>query len=169
MSIYVPVWTVYFCVAVWLCYNQAYRYPEFQERFRAILQIWRIQKMNEQKLEKQRQNLVDRGLLSRDEKLYGSITINYMEKLAGRIETWKQGSVAIFTDQQVILTKGFSCEYIHIPYSCIKELGKCNQGFFPIGIVITYENRESGEIVTEKISLGKRKKWLQILSEKTGL
>lgn len=43
--------------------------------------------MNEQKLEKQRQNLVDRGLLSRDEKLYGSITINYMEKLVGRIET----------------------------------------------------------------------------------
>ena len=25
------------------------------------------------------------------------------------------------------------------------------------------------EIVTEKISLGKRKKWLQIISEKTGL
>ncbi len=68
--------------------------------------------------------------------------------------------------RQVILTKGFSCEYIHIPYSCIKELGKCNQGFFPIGMVITYVNRESGEIVTEKISLGKRKKWLQIISEK---
>lgn len=50
-----------------------------------------------------------------------------------------------------------------------KELGKCNQGIFPIGRVISYENRESGEIVTEKISLGKRKKWLQILSEKTGL
>ena len=111
----------------------------------------------------------DRGLLSPDEKLYGSITINYTEKLVGRIETWKQGGVAIFTDRQVILTKGFSCEYIHIPYSCIKELGKCNQGFFPIGMVITYENRESGEIVTEKISLGKRKKWLQIISEKTGL
>ena len=47
--------------------------------------------MNEQKLEKQRRNLVDRGLLSPDEKLYGSITINYTEKLAGRIETWKRG------------------------------------------------------------------------------
>ena len=112
--------------------------------------------MNEQKLEKQRRNLVDRGVLSPDEKLYGSITINYTEKLVGRIETWKQGGVAIFTDRQVILTKGFSCEYIHIPYICIKELGKCNQGFFPIGMVITYENRESGEIVTEKISLEKR-------------
>lgn len=75
--------------------------------------------MNEQKLEKQRRNLVDRGVLSPDEKLYGSATINYTEKLVGRIETWKQG-------------------------------------FFPIGMVITYENRESGEIVTEKISLGKR-------------
>lgn len=89
--------------------------------------------MNEQKLEKQRQNLVERGVLSPDEKLYGSSTINYTEKLVGRIETWNQGGVAIFTDRQVILTKGFSCEYIHIPYSCIKELGKCNQGFFPIG------------------------------------
>lgn len=125
--------------------------------------------MNEQKLEKQRRNLVDRGVLSPDEKLFGSATINYTEKLIGRIEQWQQGGVAIFTDQQVILSKGFSGVYIHIPYNCIRELGKCNQGFFPIGMVITYENRESGEIITEKISLGKRKKWLQIISERTGL
>lgn len=125
--------------------------------------------MKEQKLEKQRRNLVDRGVLSPDETLYGSSTINYTEKLIGRIESWQQGGVAIFTDRQVILSKGFSCEYIHIPYNCIREVGKCNQGFFPIGMVITYENRENNEIVTEKISLGKRKKWLQILSEKTGL
>lgn len=125
--------------------------------------------MNEQKLEKQRRNLVDRGVLSPGEKLFGTVTINYTEKLIGRIEQWQQGGVAIFTDQQVVLSKGFSGEYIHIPYNCIKELGKCNQGFFPIGMVITYENRESGEIITEKISLGKRKKWLQIISERTGL
>lgn len=125
--------------------------------------------MNKQKLEKQRQNLVDRGVLSPDETLYGSTSINYTEKLVGRIETWQQGGVAIFTNQQLILSKGFSCEYIHIPYNCIKKLGKCNQGFFPIGMVISYENRENGEIVTEKISLGKRKKWLQIITEKTGL
>ncbi|MDE5695976.1 MAG: hypothetical protein K2I96_00965 [Lachnospiraceae bacterium] len=125
--------------------------------------------MSDQKLEKQRQNLVSRGVLSPDEKLFGSSTINYTEKLIGKIETWQQGGVAIFTDQQVILSKGFSDGYIHIPYNCIKGLGKCNQGFFPIGLVITYENRESGKMVTEKISLGKRKKWLQILSENTGL
>ena len=69
------------------------------------MQIWRIQEMNGQKLEKQRRNLVDRGVLSPDEKLYGSATINYTEKLVGRIETWKQGGVAIFTDRKVILTK----------------------------------------------------------------
>ena len=112
---------------------------------------------------------MDRGVLSPEEKLYGSTTINYTEKLVGRIETWKRGGVAIFTDRQVILSKGFSCEYVHIPYNCIKEVGKCNQGFFPIGLVIAYEDRESRELETEKISLGKRKKWLQILSEKTGL
>ncbi len=55
--------------------------------------------MNEQKLEKQKRNLVDRGLLSPDEKLYGSITINYTEKLAGRIETWKRGGAAIATPE----------------------------------------------------------------------
>lgn len=128
-----------------------------------------FKKMNEQKLENQRQNLVNRGVISADEKLFGSTTINYTEKLIGRVETWKQGGVAIFTDQQVILSKGFSGEYIHIPYKYIKELGKCNQGFFSIGLVITYEDRETREAVTEKISLGKRKKWLQILLEKTGL
>ena len=82
---------------------------------------------------------MDRGVLSPEEKLYGSTTINYTEKLVGRIETWKRGGVAIFTDRQVILSKGFSCEYVHIPYNCIKEVGKCNQGFFPIGLVIAYE------------------------------
>ncbi|MCI8585192.1 MAG: hypothetical protein HFI92_04705 [Lachnospiraceae bacterium] len=125
--------------------------------------------MNEQKLEKQRENLVSRGVLSPDEKLFGSVTINYTEKLVGRIESWKQGGVAIFTDRQVILSKGFSGEYIHIPYDCVKELRKCNQGFFPIGMAITYENRGSGETVTEKISLMKRKKWMQIVSERAGL
>lgn len=55
--------------------------------------------MNKQKLEKQRQNLVDRVLVSPDEKLYGTITMNYTEKLVGRIETWKQGGVAIFTNR----------------------------------------------------------------------
>ena len=125
--------------------------------------------MNEQKLEKQRENLVSRGVLSPDEKLFGSVTINYTEKLVGRIESWKQGGVAIFTDRQVILSKGFSGESIHIPYNCVKELRKCNQGFFPIGMAITYENRGSGETVTEKISLMKRKKWMQIISERAGL
>ena len=49
--------------------------------------------MNEQKLEKQRRNLVDRGVLSPDEKLYGSATINYTEKLVGRIETGRRGNL----------------------------------------------------------------------------
>lgn len=108
-------------------------------------------------------------MLSLDEKLFGSVTINYTEKLVGRIESWKQGGVAIFTDRQVILSKGFSGKYIPIPYNCVKELRKCNQGFFPMGMALTCENRESGETVTEKISLMKRKKWMQIISERAGL
>lgn len=72
---------------------------------------------------------MNKGWKSKDGTLW---TGEYTEKLVGRIETWKRGGMAIFTDQQVILSKGFSCEYIHIPYKWIKEIGKCNQGFFPI-------------------------------------
>lgn len=38
-----------------------------------------------------------------------------------------------------------------------------------MGMALTCENRESGETVTEKISLMKRKKWMQIISERAGL
>ena len=125
--------------------------------------------MSESKLEQQRKNLINRGVLAPDEELYGSSTINYMEQLVGKVGMWQQGGVAIYTDRQIILSKGFSNKYIYIPYSCIKKLKKCNQGFFPIGIAITYEDQETREITTDKISLGKRKKWLGLLLEKTGL
>ena len=108
-------------------------------------------------------------MLSPDEELFGSSSINYAEKLVGKFAVWKQGGVVIFTDKQVILSKGISSEYIYIPYDCIKEVEKCNQGIFPMGLVITYEDKENKEIITEKISLANRKKWLKILLDKTRL
>ena len=75
LPIYVLIWTGRFCRPVRQWYNQAY------------VLVRRFLKMKEQKLEKQRQNLVERGVLSPDEKLYDSITINYTEKLVGIIET----------------------------------------------------------------------------------
>ncbi len=38
-----------------------------------------------------------------------------------------------------------------------------------MGLVITYEDKENKEIITEKISLANRKKWLKILLDKTRL
>lgn len=125
--------------------------------------------MQMQKLEQQRINLVNRGVLLPEEKLFGSSAINYFERLVGKFGTWKQGGVAIFTDRHLILSKGLSSEYIHIPYDCMKKIETCKQGFFPMGLAITYENKENKEIITEKISLAKRKKWLELMSEQTGL
>ena len=39
-----------------------------------------------------------------------------------------------------------------------ERVEKMQSGLFPIGMALTCENRESGETVTEKISLMKRKK-----------
>ncbi len=125
--------------------------------------------MQGSKIEQQRKNLVNMGVLAPDEELYGSSSINYAEKLVGKFGVWRQGGAVIFTDRRLILSKGVSGQYIYIPYDCIKRLEKCNQGFFPIGLVITYEDRETKEMACDKISFMKRKKWLGILSDKTGL
>lgn len=77
-----------------------------------ILKV-RIEKMQEQKLEQQRKNLVNRSILSPDEELLGSSSINCTEKLVGKFGVWKQGGEVIFTNKQVILSKGFSNQYIY--------------------------------------------------------
>lgn len=125
--------------------------------------------MNEAKIEQQRQRFVDRGVLTPDEKLFGSVYINYFERLIGKFGEWRRGGLAIFTDQKLILSKGLTKDYTYIPYTSIKEVKKCFQGFFPMGLMITYEDRGTREIVSDKISLGKRKKWLEILLNQTGL
>ena len=36
----------------------------------------------------------------------------------------------------------------------------------PIGIAITYEDKENGEIITDKISMMKRDKWMAFMEER---
>ncbi len=64
------------------------------------------------------------------------------------------------------MTTGLLEENIVIPYKNIQKLEKCSQTFMPIGIAITYENKESGEIITDKISMMKRDKWMAFMEER---
>lgn len=64
---------------------------------------------------------------------------------------------------------GFVGEKIVIPYKDIREIEKCYQGLFPIGIMVIYQNPESGDEIWEKFSVSGRKKWLAFLEEKTGI
>ncbi len=51
----------------------------------------------------------------------------------------------------------------------IGKMGKCSQSLLPIGITITHENAEKGKVITDRISMMKRDKWLELLSSKSGV
>ena len=121
--------------------------------------------MTEAKLEKQKKNLVELGVMQQDDTLINYLQANYVEQLIGKFGQWKQGW-AYFTQQRLIVLTGLLEDNIIIPYESIKKLEKCSQGLFPMGIAITYEN-ESGTSVTAKISISKRNKWIEFLQEKS--
>lgn len=123
--------------------------------------------MGNSKLEKQQKKLVDAGIMESSDTLVDFLQASYVERLPGKMGKWKQGW-AYFTEQKLIITTGFVGS-ISIPYPSIRELAKCSQGFFPIGIAITHEEGENGQLITDRISMMKRDKWLEFLAQKTGI
>ena len=125
--------------------------------------------MNKKKLLKQQKNLTEAGLMEADDKLLDFVQCSYLEKInLVRIGKWKQGWL-FFTERKIICLVGFVGEKIVIPYKDIREIEKCYQGLFPMGIMVTYQNSENGDEIWEKFSVSGRKKWLAFLEEKTGI
>ena len=127
----------------------------------------RIGAMKETKLEKQQNRLLELGVMEKEDRLVDFLQASYVERLVGNFGNWKQGW-AYFTERRLIVFTGLLEDDIVIPYENIRELKKCTQFFLTIGISITYEHRENGKTVTDRISMMKRDKWLKFLSEKSG-
>ena len=121
--------------------------------------------MTEAKLEKQKKKLVELGVMQQEDTLINFIQANYVEQLIGKFGQWKQGW-AYFTQQRLIIITGLLEDNIVIPYESIRNLEKSNQGLFPMGITITYDNTD-GTSATTKISISKRNKWIEFLQEKS--
>lgn len=124
--------------------------------------------MGDAKLEKQKKKLVEAGLMAPEDTLVGFLQASYVERLVGKLGKWKQGW-AYFTEERLIVITGLLTGDMVIPYKSIRGLEKCSQSLLPIGIAITHEDGEAGELVTDKISMMKRDKWLELLSEKSGV
>lgn len=124
--------------------------------------------MNDRKKEKLKKNLVEAGLMEETDTIVECLQANYMERLIGKLGQWKQGW-AYFTQERLICPTGVLNEDIVIPYKNIREIGKCSQGLFPMGIAITYENPKTGEVMTDKLSMTKREKWMDFMAEKAGI
>ncbi len=124
--------------------------------------------MDNAKLEKQKKNLVEAGLMTEEDTLIDYLQANYFDRILGKIGEWKKGW-AYFTEEKLIVVTGLLSDNIVIPYKDIRGLGKCSQGLFPMGIKITHENAEGGKTVTDRISVMKRDKWLELLSGKSGV
>ncbi len=121
--------------------------------------------MKESKLEKQKANLVKLGVMEEADTLIDFFQASYVEHLIGKWGKWKSGW-AYFTEERLIVITGVLEENIVIPYKNIQSLEKCSQGIAPIGIVITYENMESGKVVTDKVSMMKRDRWMAFMAER---
>ena len=124
--------------------------------------------MSETKIEKQKQKLVELGIMEPEDTLVEFFQASYVERLIGKMGKWKQGW-AYFTEERLIVITGLLEENMVIPYRTIRELGKCSQSLLPIGISITHENPETGKTVTDRVSMMKRDKWLEFLAQKSGV
>lgn len=94
--------------------------------------------------------------------------MKYVECEKGGMKNWKTAWI-YFTENRIIGVVSFIGEQIVIPYKNVREIAKCFQGFFPMGIAITYQAPKSGELVKEKFSVNGRAKILAFLEEKTGI
>ncbi len=124
--------------------------------------------MNEKKREKQESNLLELGLMEPGDKLVDFLQASYVDKVLPGIGQWKQGW-AYFTEKKFICMTGFLTDNIVIPYEDIRNLEKCSQFFFPMGIAITYINKEKGKEEKAKVSMMKRDKWIEFMKEKARL
>lgn len=122
--------------------------------------------MNDAKKEKQKQNLVEAGLMEQDDTLVDYLQASYVQKV-GKLGQWKQGW-AYFTETRLICITGPLDDNIVIPYRSIRKIGKRSQGLFPMGIEIAYETPE-GNLTADKLSMTKRDKWIKFLEEKSGV
>ncbi|WP_298017211.1 PH domain-containing protein [uncultured Dysosmobacter sp.] len=121
--------------------------------------------MKDAKLEKQKKNLMELGLMEETDTLVDFFQANYVERLIGKWGKWKQGW-AYFTEERLIVITGLLEDNIVIPYQKIQTMEKCSQGVMPLGIAITYTHAETGETVTDKVSMMKREKWMAFMAER---
>lgn len=124
--------------------------------------------MNDKKKEKQKKYLVEAGVMERDDTLIDVLQANYVRKLIGKSGLWKRGW-AYFTEKRLICVTGLLDQNIVIPYENIREIGKCSQFLLPMGIMITYRNPETEEIVSDKLSMMKRDKWIDFMLRRSDL
>ena len=121
----------------------------------------------EEKLAKQKKNLVKYELMEESDTLVDFFQANYVEHLLAGFGQWQQGW-AYFTEERLIVITGLLEDHIVIPYRNIRSMEKGSQGAFPIAVSITYENLK-GELATDKISLMKRDEWMEFMAQRADL
>ena len=77
-----------------------------------------------------------------------------------------------FTQERVIFESSWGIEKVNVKYSDIREIRKSFVGpFLPFGVTITAVNQGNNNDKTKKykLSLMKRKYWMELLSNKSGI
>lgn len=124
--------------------------------------------MNDRKKEKLKKNLVKMELMDENDRILECVLVNYRQILMGRMGQWKRSWI-YFTKEAIICPTGILDENIIIPYNSVRRLGKCRQGLFPIGFVVTYDHPKTNKQENQYFSISKREKWLDFISQKTGV
>lgn len=114
--------------------------------------------------EQWKQNLIEFELWEEDEVIEEYIKGDYWD-----FGSQKRGQY-LFTNKKVVFV-GWT--YWSVNYKDIKEVTKCNVGglipLIPTGIKLTYFDEKKGKNKKYKMSVLKRKEWIEYLSKKAGL
>ena len=122
--------------------------------------------LSNKKKENLKESLKKSGAIAPADTMIDAAYANYIQfGIGGVLLQRPKPGFACFTEEKFIWTG--AGDDIIIPYSQIRELGKCLIMLMPMGIKITYQSESNGKLVKKKFSIWSRQKWLALIEEKS--
>lgn len=122
--------------------------------------------LKEKDKKKWEEALKNLGLMGENDEVEDAVMGNSRSMMA-----WEQGDFIftkerfIFSQRGIVKTSDYS-----IQYSDIRSISKClANGIFPMGIKVEAFNPEKNKVEIHKCCITKRDKWIELLSEKSGV
>ena len=122
--------------------------------------------LNQEQLADIEKNLREMQLMGNDDAVIEAVRGDYYEQVlifSNKVVGWYY-----FTKEAVIFVGGLGITQWAVPYASVEEMKECLVGPFPTGIKLYAKDEKKGKTVVYKLSVLKRKQWLEFLAGRIG-